>query len=98
VLPLVLVLSLRAFAADDAPVLLKAGDPAPVAGVLLPDALAVRKAQSSAACNVERDALKEVALKSTPLPPLVVVGLIALGVVVGGAAGFGIAKATQPKP
>lgn len=94
VLLLVLVLSTASFAADDAPVQLQPGDPAPVAGVLLPDALAVRRARELVALRVENEALKAA---PAPLPPLAIVGLVVLGVVAGGAAGFGIAKATAPK-
>ncbi len=93
-LALVLALSTASYAADDAPVVLHAGDPAPVQGVLLPDALAVRRARELAALRVENEALKAA---PAPLPPLAVVGLVVLGVVAGGAAGFGIAKATAPK-
>ena len=91
---LVLALSTSSFAADDAPVQLQPGDPAPVAGVLLPDALAVRRARELAALRVENEALKAA---PAPLPPLAVVGLVVLGVVAGGAAGYGLAKATAPK-
>ena len=94
VLLLVLALSTASFAADDAPVQLQPGDPAPVAGVLLPDALAVRRARELAALRVENEALKAA---PAPLPPLAVVGLVVLGVVAGGAAGYGLAKATAPK-
>lgn len=95
-LALVLVLALvpNAYAADDAPVVLHAGDPAPVSGVLLPDGLAVRRAAELASLRVENAELKA---QPAPLPPLAVVGLVVLGVVAGGAAGFGIAKATGKK-
>lgn len=89
---LALALSAPAWAADDAPVVLAAGDIAPVAGVLLPDAVAVDRARELVACRIERDALKG---QPPPMPPLVVVGLVVLGVVAGGAAGYGIAVATK---
>ena len=89
---LVLALSVPAWA-DDAPVLLKAGDPAPASGVLLPDALAVRRAQELKALRVENEELAK-SVKSKP-EPWVVVLLVAAGVVAGGLAGYGIAKATE---
>lgn len=89
----VLVLSLQCYAADDAPVLLQAGDPAPVAGVLLPDALAVRRARELAACNVELPKLRE-GLKASPTPLVVV--LVAVGsALVGAAVAVGVVKATS---
>lgn len=93
-LTLALLLVPRAYAADDAPVVLHAGDPAPVSGVLLPDGLAVRRAAELASLRVEVEELKKA---PAPLPPLAVVGLVVLGVVAGGAAGFGIAKATEKR-
>lgn len=93
-LTLMLALTSRAYAADDAPVVLHAGDPAPVSGVLLPDGLAVRRAAELASLRVEVEELKKA---PAPLPPLAVVGLVVLGVVAGGAAGFGIAKATEKR-
>ena len=93
-LALVLAVSLtaRAWAADDAPVLLAAGEVAPVAGVLLPNDVAVRRAKELVACDAERTSLKAA---PAPLPPLAVVGLVVLGVLAGGAAGYGIAKAVK---
>ena len=88
------LLPLSSWAADDAPVQLQSGDPAPVAGVLLPDALAVRRARELAALRVENEELKKA---PAPLPPLAVVGLVLLGVLAGGAAGYGVAKATEKK-
>lgn len=93
-LALVLAVSLASpvWAADDAPVLLAAGEVAPVAGVLLPDALAVRRAKELVACDAERTSLKAA---PAPLPPLAVVGLVVLGIVAGGAAGYGISRAAK---
>jgi hypothetical protein len=93
-LALVLAVSLAApaWAADDAPVLLTAGEVAPVAGVLLPDALAVRRAKDLVGCQAEVTSLKAA---PAPLPPLAIVGLVVLGVVVGGAAGYGISVAAR---
>ena len=90
----VTLLPLSSWAADDAPVELAAGTPAPVAGVLLPDALAVRRARELAALRVENEELRKA---PAPLPPLAIVGLVLLGVVAGGAAGYGVAKATEKK-
>lgn len=90
----VTLLPLSSWAADDAPVELAAGTPAPVSGVLLPDALAVRRAKELAALRTE---VAELKAQPAPLPPLVVVGLVLLGVVAGGAAGYGVARATAPK-
>lgn len=81
-----------AWAADDAPVQLAAGDVAPVSGVLLPDALAVRRAKELTALRAEVEAIKAA---PEPLPPALVVGLVVLGVVVGGAAGYGIARVVK---
>jgi len=92
-LALVLALSTASYAADDAPVALKAGDPAPVSGVLLPDALAVRRAQELVAMRAEVESLK----KDAGVPVALVVVAVALGVVAGGAAGYGVAVATAPK-
>jgi hypothetical protein len=94
VLSLVLCLSLAnvARAADDAPVIMVAGDPAPVAGVLLPNDLAVRRAKELTALRAENESLK----KDAGTPIALVVVLVALGVVAGGAAGYGVAKATAP--
>jgi hypothetical protein len=92
-LSLVLVLSLASYAAEpaDAPVILAAGDPAPVAGVLLPNNLAVRRAKELTALRAETEALK----KETGTPVALVVALIVVGVVAGGAAGYGVARATR---
>lgn len=91
----VLVLSLRSYAADDAQAMLQPGDPAPVAGILVPDALAVRRAQELAACRVEIPVLRE-KLEAAPSPALVVV-LIAAGLLAGAAGGYAVARATAPK-
>lgn len=94
-LALVLALSLSnvARAADDAPVVLQAGDPAPMAGVLLPNDLAVVRAQELTRLRVENASLK----KDAGTPIGLVVALVVAGVVLGGAAGYGVAKATAPK-
>ena len=93
-LSLVLCLSLAnvAHAADDAPVIMVAGDPAPVAGVLLPNDLAVRRARELTALRAENESLK----KDAGAPVGLVVALIVAGVVLGGAAGYGVAMATAP--
>jgi len=90
-LVLALLLASHAWAADDAPVVMQPGDAAPVAGVLLPDALAVRRAKELTALRAENEQLKKDA--GTPVP--LVVGLVVLGVVLGGAAGYGIARAVR---
>ena len=54
----------------------------------------MRRAAELASLRVENAELKAMPV---PLPPLAVVGLVVLGVVAGGAAGFGIAKATEKK-
>jgi hypothetical protein len=95
-LSLVLCLSLANVAraaADDAPVIMVAGDPAPVAGVLLPNDLAVRRAKELTALRAENESLK----KDAGTPIALVVVLVALGVVAGGAAGYGVARATASK-
>jgi hypothetical protein len=73
-------------------VVLAAGEVAPVAGVLLPDALAVRRAKDFVGCQAEVTSLKAA---PAPLPPLAIVGLVVLGIVAGGAAGYGISKAVK---
>ena len=95
-LSLVLVLSLAnvARAADDAPVVMQAGDPAPVAGVLLPNNLAVVRAQELTRLRVENQALKD-APQGVSVP--VVVVLVLSGLVLGAAAGAGVVLATAPK-
>lgn len=94
---LALVLASYTRAADDKPLVLLAGDPAPFAGTLLPTKLADRRAKEVAACRDELPDLRKAALKAQPAPWLVVV-LVVAGIAAGGAAGYGIAKATQPKP
>ncbi len=96
VLMVALLLAQASYAADDKPITLAPGDAAPVAGVLLPDALAVRRAQELAACRVEVPELRK-KVEAAPSPALVVV-LVVAGVLAGGAAGYGIAKAVAPKP
>lgn len=91
-LALALLVALPVRAADDAPVILQAGTPAPVDGVLLPNAQAVAQAKRITSCEAERDALKAA---PPPLHPAVVVALVVAGVVAGGAAGYGIATATR---
>lgn len=99
-LPLALLLSLQCYAADDAPLLLKAGDPAPVAGVLLPDALSVRTGGRLKGCLEENahlvTAVQTVAKDtvSVPVVVLLVVGALALGagLTVGGLAAGGKLK------
>lgn len=74
--------------------MLQAGDPAPMAGVLLPNDLAVVRAKELTRLRVENQALKD-APQGVSVP--VVVLLVVAGVVAGGAAGFGVARATAPK-
>ncbi len=94
-LSLVLVLSLSSFAAEpaDAPVELQPGDAAPVAGVLLPEALAVRRAKELASLRVE---VAELKAKPEGVSVPVVVVLVVAAVVLGGAAGAGVVMATAP--
>ena len=86
-----LLLAHLASAADDAPVVLQAGDPAPFPGLLAPTDLAVRRAQELAACRVENPELRKAVLDA-PSPALVVV-LVVLGVFAGAAGGYGVARA-----
>lgn len=90
---LALALALPCYAADDAPVVLQAGAVAPVAGLLLPDAIAVTQAKRVKACEAERDSLKA----DAGVPVAVVVLSVVLGVVAGGAVGYGIATAATAK-
>ena len=88
-----LVLPSLARAADDAPTVLHAGDAAPVSGVLLPDALAVRDGKELASCRAELPALRKSVADAPSVP--VVVALVVAGVVLGGAAGAGVAYAVK---
>lgn len=88
---LALLLAAPALAADDAPIIITAGTQAPVSGVLLPDAVAVVQAQRVRACEAERDSLKA----SAGIPVPVIVVLVAVGLLAGGAAGYGVAVATR---
>lgn len=94
-LSLALVLSLASYAAEpaDAPVVLQAGDPAPVGGVLLPNELAVRRAKELAGLRVENAELKA---QPPGISVPIVILLVVAGVVVGGAAGAGVVMATAP--
>lgn len=88
---LALVMALPAHAADDAPIIVRAGEQAPMSGILLSDAVAVQQAKRIKGCEAERDALKA----SAGIPVgLVVLGVV-LGVAVGGAAGYAVASATR---
>lgn len=93
-LALVLVASLSAFGAEpaDAPVVMQAGDPAPVGGVLLPNELAVTRAKELASLRVE---VAELRAKPEGVSVPVVALLVIAGVVVGGAAGAGVVLATK---
>ena len=53
--------------AEDAPLVVQPGDPAPFAGVLVPEPLAVRRAQELAACRVEVPELRKLVL-AAPSP------------------------------
>jgi len=86
---LCVLLAAPALAEGDAPIIVKAGEQVPVSGLLLPDAVAVQQAKRVTACEAERDSLK----RDAGIPVAVVVLAVALGVVVGGAAGYGISVA-----
>jgi hypothetical protein len=88
---LALVMALPAHAADDAPIIVRAGEQAPMSGILLPDVVAVEQAKRIRGCEAERDSLK--AAVSVPVG-LVVLGVV-LGIAVGGAAGYAVASATR---
>ena len=76
-------------AAEDAPLVLVAGQVAPVDGLLLPDSLAIESAKELAACRAEVPALKDAVAKS---PSALVVVLIAVAALaVGGGVGAGVA-------
>ena len=93
-LALVLCLGLAnvARAADDAPVIMVAGDPAPVTAVLLPNDDAGLSAKELTALRTENEALKAA---PAGMPVGLVVLLVVAGVVAGGAAGYGVAKAVK---
>lgn len=82
-------------AEGDAPVILKAGDPAPVDGLLQPTDLAIRIERERIALRTENEELKKHIEKSTPIHPvvLVVLGVVVLGA--GAAAGYGVARAMK---
>ena len=88
-----LLIANAAFAADDAPIIVRAGDVMPVSGVLLPDALAVRRAQDLVACKAEVASLTPVVRDS--VSPAVVVLIAVGGVLLGGAVGFAVARAVK---
>jgi len=88
---LCVLLAAPAFAEGDAPIIVKAGEQVPVSGLLLPDAVAVKQAKRVTACEAENASLK----KDAGVPVVVVVLAVALGVVVGGAAGYGISVAVS---
>lgn len=72
-------------AAQDAPVVLDAGQPAPTRGLLLPEALAIQTAQEKAQLTAENASLKK-AIESTPawwIVPVSVVAALAVGFGVG---------------
>jgi hypothetical protein len=98
VLFLVACLALPAAAQEpaDAPVVLKAGEAAPVSGVLLPDKLAVSSAAEVAGCRVEVPELKA-EVQRRPTVGFVIL-LVAGALVVGAAAGVttGVVLATAP--
>lgn len=84
---LAVFLALSAFAEPpaDAPVVLKAGVPAPVDGVLLPDARAIAVAKRLTACEAAEPVLKKGVEQSAPwwVVPIVVVVAAGAGVGVG---------------
>lgn len=100
-LVVVLALSVPARAADDAPTaapgasgaVLLPVTPAPTADLCLTPA-----EQLALAKRLEADKARIASLAAAPAPlhPAVVVGLVVLGVVAGGAAGYGLAVATRP--
>lgn len=95
-LALVVALAVGAAQAQEsmAPVVLEAGQAAPIKGVLVPEAKAVELAKSIKACEAERDVLR----KTPAEVPWGVVVAIAVGGLVVGAAGGGYAvwRATRP--
>lgn len=88
---LALLLVAPAYAADDAPIIIRAGEQAPTSGILLPDAVAVEQAKRIRACEAERDALKA----AVGVPVGLVVVAVVLGLAAGGAAGYAVATATR---
>ncbi len=86
---LILAALLAQAAVPDVPavVVVKAGQIVPADGLWVSDAKAVEQAKRVVSCETERDELK----KSGPSTAVVVL-LIVASLVVGGAAGFGVAK------
>lgn len=97
---LCLALAMPAQAADDAPTA------APGASVVAPltpaptDLCLTPAEQVALAKRLEADKARLAAYAAAPAPlhPALVVGLVVLGVVAGGAAGYGLAVATRPAP
>lgn len=93
-LALVVLVSVAAQAQDagvplDAPVLLKAGEPMPFAGVALSEGQAVAQAKRVASAEAERDALRASVSSQVPWWVLPVVAVLA------GAAGAGVVLAVK---
>lgn len=87
-----LLSSSLAFAqAPDAPVLLKAGEPAPYSGRLLPEAENVRRTAKCA----EWEATTKKAEESVLLKPIHVVAIVAGAIAVGAAVGVGATLAVK---
>lgn len=85
-LALCLVSSL-AFAAPDAPVILKAGQVAPVSGTLVPDATRIQEGKDHAACA---DGLATAKQSGTLVSTLVLIGgVVAVVAVIAAAVGAG---------
>lgn len=93
-LALVVALAVGAAHADEpkreplAPLVLDVGTPAPVRGVLVPEAKAIELAKAIKACEAERDALRKA---PADVPWGVIVAVAVGGVLVGGAAGAYVA-------
>lgn len=67
----------------DAPVVLRAGEVAPVDGLLLPDAAAIQAAQRLAACEARVPVLEAGVRAAPPWWVLPVVAVVAAGIGVG---------------
>lgn len=79
-------------AADDAPVMLDAGVPAPFAGTLVPSAVRITEGKRVAQLEAENASLT--AHLDSDIPVWLVVTLTVVGAVVGGATVFGVCRAT----
>lgn len=91
-LALVLVLALPCMA-QDAPTILEAGQPAPVKGLLMPEAVALQAAQKQVQLSAENESLKA-SVASAPSWVVVAVAVV-VGLAGGVGIGYGVSRAVK---